>query len=311
MNKNTKTSYHIRKKIINDYLSGASVAQLSEQFDISKSWIYRLIRNYQNHGESVFNIGHSRPHHSPRALCSGLQQAIKALVLGGWSQYRVAETLKISESVVSKTLSKLLGNRWRKLAVRPIRYEYEQPGEMVHIDIKRVSQFDSPGWRVTRDRLNTPKSKGSGYAYVHVCVDDHSRYAMAEQMSDQTGMSATIFMKKVIQHYHDNGKKIERVMTDNGPCYYSKPFNQLLEKHGIKHIYTKPYTPQTNGKAERFIKTLMNEWGYGKTYQSSFERKQKLPCYLNWYNQFRKHGSLMKKPPVSRFKVNNVCEAYT
>lgn len=310
MNKNTKTSYHIRQKIVFDYLKGSSVVQLAEQFALSKSWIYRLIRNYRRLNHQAFQIGHSRPHHSPKALNFGTQQAIKALVLGGWPQYRIAETLGLSESVISKTTHKLLGARWKKIAVRPIRYEYENPGEMVHIDIKRVSQFDSPGWRVTGDRLNTPVSKGSGYAYVHVCVDDHSRYAIAEQMHDQKGHSATRFMQKVINHYKENGQSIERVMTDNGPCYHSKCFNQLLEKNGIKHIYTRPYTPQTNGKAERFIKTLMMEWGYGKTYQSSNERKQKLPCYLNWYNRFRKHGSLMKKPPVSRFNVNNVCEVY-
>ena len=309
MHKNAKTTPHIREKIVRDYRNGVAVSKLSRMFELSESWIHRLIRRFEKYGDACFRLKSSRPHTFSNALSGGQEQAIKALALGGWPQWRIAEVMRVSEACVSKVLKRLLGKSWRKRREPVVRYEYEAPGELLHIDIKRVSRFEQAGWKATG--CSRIKSKGAGYEYVHVCVDDYSRWTMAEQLHDQKGETAATFMESIILRYRALGVTIERVMTDNGPCYKSNAFKAVIEKYNIKHIFTRPFRPQTNGKAERFIKTLMNEWGYGKRYESSDERKRKLPCYLNWFNLVRKHGSLTKKPPVSRLIVNNVCEVYT
>ena len=308
MAKSAKTSPHIREQLVRRYLNGEQVAVLAEQFGLSKSWLYRLIRTYKSNGDAAFQIGNCRPRNSPNSLALGTCFSIQALAAGGWPQWRIAKVLKVSESTVSRVLVRMLGKRWKSRREPVLRYEHDAPGSLVHLDIKRVSQFDEPGWRVTGDRSR--KTKGVGHQYVHVCVDDHSRIAHAEQLEDQKGLTAVAFMRRMIKAYKAMGHPIQRVMTDNGPCYQSGVFRALLKHHGIRHIFTRPFTPQTNGKAERFIKTLMAEWGYGKSYPNSQVRKTKLPCYLSWYNHIRPHGSLNRNPPVSRLTVNNVLEVY-
>lgn len=253
-------------------------------------------------------MGNSRPKTSPRQTPRWQENAVKALVLGGWEQRRVAETLNLPRSTVSVISRRVCGHLLYKREP-VVRYEYDAVGGLIHLDIKRVARFDQPGHRVTGNR--SQQSKRAGWEYVHVCVDDYSRWSYAEVLPDQKATSAAAFLKRAVAMLEAAGSRVKRVMTDNGPCYKSRRFKSLVKKIGARHIFTRPYRPQTNGKAERFIQSLSREWSYGRSYQSSNERNSWLPCYLKWFNLVRPHGSLGNKPPISRLAVvNNVSELY-
>ena len=207
---------------------------------------------------------------------------------------------------MTATLRRLKLNRARDLEPKPEikRYEYPIPGDMLHLDIKKLPRFKRPGHRVTDNRA--VNSNGCGREAVHVCVDDHSRWAYVEVLADEKKDTTTGFLKRALEVYQRMGIEIKRVMTDNGPAYCSTPFNSLLREQGIKHIYTKPYTPRTNGKAERFIRTMLKEWAYARPYPDYLTRNAALPGWISEYNLRREHGSIGKKPPVSR--ISSLCK---
>ncbi|WP_345315222.1 helix-turn-helix domain-containing protein, partial [Ferrimonas gelatinilytica] len=182
----------MREQLVRRYLNGEPVSRLARQFGLSESWIYRLLRAFKSRGDEAFAIGSSRPRQSPNALALGTCFSIQVLAAGGWPQWRIAEVLNVSEATVSRVLVRMLGKRWKSRREPVLRYEHDEPGSLVHLDIKRVAQFDEPGWRVTGDR--SIKTKDAGHQYVHVCVDDHSRVAHAEQLEDQRGLTAAGFM---------------------------------------------------------------------------------------------------------------------
>ena len=179
------------------------------------------------------------------------------------------------------------------------RYEREHPGELIHIDIKKLGRFDRRN-RITGDRRGQSNSRGVGWEYVHVCIDDASRIAYAEIKKSERKASAVAFLKAAVIYYAKLGVSIQRVMTDNGSCYKSRAFGRACKRLGLKHIRTRPYTPKTNGKAERFIQTALREWAYAKAYQRSDHRGAELPLWLHRYNWHRPHGSIGAKPPISK-----------
>jgi transposase InsO family protein len=180
------------------------------------------------------------------------------------------------------------------------RYERATPGEIIHIDIKKLGRFDRVGHRITGNRTGQSNSRGVGWEYAHVAVDDHSRVATANIFPDQKKESAVAFLKSAVAYYQSLGITVTRVMTDNGSCYRSKAFAQACTQLGLKHIRTRPFTPQTNGKAERFIQTALREWAYATAFETSDQRKNQLPHWLHRYNWHRPHASLAKKTPISR-----------
>jgi len=186
----------------------------------------------------------------------------------------------------------------------PVRYEREHPGELLHIDIKRLGRFDRVGHRITRQR--SFGSKKQGFEFVYVAVDDASRLSYVEIHADERSEAACAFLTNAVNWFAKQKVRIERVMTDNGSAFVSKEFAERCRSLGIRHKRTKPYTPRTNGKAERFIQTLLREWAYRFSYQSSCERKQWLTPYLHFYNYHRSHSSLAYNPPISRLDRNNV-----
>lgn|GEM_PF-1104152 len=163
------------------------------------------------------------------------------------------------------------------------RYEWPRPGDLIHLDIKELGRFAKPGHRATGTRVGTHRSDGIGWEFVHVCIDDHSRLAYAEVLPDERKSSAMAFLSRATAWLQEHGVRVQRVMTDNGSCYRAREFRQLVAAGGLKHIYTRPYTPRTNGKAERFIQTLMREWAYGRIYASSDARTSYLKCWLDYY----------------------------
>ena len=186
------------------------------------------------------------------------------------------------------------------------RYERQHPGELIHIDIKKLGRFDRPGHRVTGDRTGQSNSRGIGWEYLHVCIDDHSRVAFSQIMPNEKKESAIAFLKAALAYYKSLGVSVSRVMTDNGSCYKAFAFRDTCRTLGLRHIRTRPYTPKTNGKAERFIQTALREWAYARAYRNSGQRAQQLPHWLHWlhrYNWHRLHGSLNANTPISRLRL--------
>jgi transposase InsO family protein len=220
----------------------------------------------------------------------------------------IAKRAKASLSTVARYVRRLGLHQLEVLDPKPPvqRYEHERPGELVHLDTKRLSRFWRPGHRLTGSRLM--QSDGAGYQFMHVAVDDHARVAYGELYRDERGTSCARFLARLVGYYRRLGIKISRILTDNGTGYRSKRFRRACARLGIKHCFTRPYRPQTNGKAERFIQTLLREWAYVRTYADSRERAKAWLPWLHRYNWHRPHASLDYRPPVSRLglSVNNL-----
>jgi transposase InsO family protein len=184
-----------------------------------------------------------------------------------------------------------------------VRDQRQMPGELIHIDIKKLARFDKVGHRITGDR-STGESRGAGWEFVHVCIDDASRLAFSQVMQDETAMSAVLFLKAAVAYYASLGVRVARVMTDNGSGYRSFAFRDACAALGLKHIRTKPYTPKTNGKAERFIQTALREWAYAQAYPTSDRRAAELPVWLHRYNWHRPHGGIKSQTPISRLGLD-------
>src|SRR5213082_4197722 len=215
---------------------------------------------------------------------------------------QIAAETGISPATVSRILRRLGLNRIRDLEpAEPVRrYEREKPGEMIHIDIKKLGRFDKIGHRITGDRTGQSNGRGGGWEFVHVCIDDHSRVAFSEIKPDEKVDSAAPFLKAAVAYYKGLGVTVIRVMTDNGSCYKAFAFRDACRDLGLKHIRTKPYTPKTNGKAERFIQTALREWAYAQAYPTSDRRADELPIWLHQYNWHRPHGGIKSQTPISR-----------
>ena len=246
----------------------------------------------------------------PRRMRSSVDQAvvcsIEQLRRLRMPMRRIAEVVGRSLSTVSRVLDRLGLSSLKTLdPVRPVvRYEHIAPGEMLHIDTKKLGRIVRPSHRVTGDRRDSVE--GAGWEFAHVAIDDHSRAGFVQMHADEKKGSAIAFLEASVAHYAAQGVRIKRLLTDNGPAYRSKLFNKTCQALGIKHTYTRPYTPQTNGKAERFIQTCLREWAYGRLWNNSHERTSWLPAFLDYYNNRRAHSALGYRPPASRLGGNNV-----
>lgn len=185
-----------------------------------------------------------------------------------------------------------------------VRYERERPGEILHLDTKKLGRIERTGHRITGDRRD--HTRGVGWEFLHLAVDDHSRLAYTEVLPDERKVTTTGFLERALAWFADHGVPIERVMTDNGSAYRSKPFAKALQQRGIRHVFTKPYTPRTNVKAERFVQTALREWAYAYAYRHSRERVEHLARWQHFSNHHRRHSALGYQPPISRIPLNNV-----
>lgn len=236
---------------------------------------------------------------------------VKAQQTGLWHRGAdIAAKTGVSPATVSRVLRRAGLSRLRDLEpAEPVRrYEREHPGDMIHLDIKRLGKFERTGHRITGRRTgqSTQRSKraGPGWEYVHVCVDDASRLAFSQVHPDEKAVSAVAHLHSAVAWSASMGITVARVMTDNGSCYKSHAFKAACAELGIRHIRTKPYTPQTNGKAERFIQTALREWAYARAYQTSDQRAADLPVWTHLYNWHRRHSALKSKPPICRLGLD-------
>jgi transposase InsO family protein len=252
----------------------------------------------------------SRPHRQPRRLSVAEEEPIlRARRQTNLGPGRLAGICRRARSTIWKVLHRHgLSQRRRAARESYRRYEWSEPGALLHVDVARLARFNRPGHAVTgvRDMTGTEKRAGVGYVYLHCVIDDHSRYAYVEQHPDQGGDTAAAVLDRAIAHFASLGMKApEAVMSDNAFAYRkSNAFRAVLERHRARHIFTPPDTPRWNGKVERFIQTLKREWAYAHSWPNSAERARAMASFLRYYNRRRPHSSLGDRPPISR--VHNV-----
>ncbi len=255
----------------------------------------------------------SAPLPVPARTCEERVAAIAALRRLRFTGAEIAEALVMPLSTVSAVLTRVGLGKLSRLEPPepPNRYERKRPGELLHIDVKKLGRIGHPGHRVNGDRRT--RSRGVGWEYVHVCVDDATRLAYVEVLNDEKATTAVGVLRRAIAHYTAHGIRVERVMTDNGSAYVSTLHALACKTLGIRHLRTRPYRPRTNGKAERFIRTMLGGWAYGAINGSSEERRKALPAWLDYYNHRRPHGSLSHQPPQQRLEAlrrNNLAGSY-
>jgi len=248
----------------------------------------------------------SRPRSSPTRLSDAAADEIEQLRRQRLSAPAIARKLGRPVSTVGLVLRRRGLGRLAALDPRrePIRYQRDRPGELIHLDVKKLGKIDGVGHRITGDR--TRRGRGVGWDFLHVCVDDASRLAYTEILADERKESAVAFLERALAWFASLGVAVERVMTDNGSAYRSRHFRQAIVAAGLKHKRTRPYTPRTNGKAERFIQTSLREWAYRQAFASSTERAQAMRPWLHAYNRHRPHSALGGSPPFKRLPKDNL-----
>ncbi|MGW5498774.1 IS481 family transposase [Streptomyces olivaceoviridis] len=294
---------------------GWPLRRAAERFQVSPTTAQRWADRYRQYGEAGMTDRSSRPHVSPRRTPTRTERRIiKVRVLRRWGPARIAGLLRLVPSTVHRVLARYNLARLIHLdratgqVIR--RYERDRPGELVHVDIKKLGNIpDGGGHKVLGRQAGRKKRSGTGYSYLHTAVDDHSRLAYSEIHADERKETATGFWQRAQAFFSQAGITVERVLTDNGSCYRSRDWRDALAAAGIAHKRTRPYRPQTNGKVERFNRTLLDEWAYARPYRSEQERRDAFPSWLHTYNHHRGHTALKGQPPASR--VPNLTGQYT
>jgi transposase InsO family protein len=281
---------------------GLSAAEAAAAHGVSAVTARKWLGRYLAKGVEALADKSSRPSRSPRAIDPNVGLAIVELRRKLFTQARIATYLGVSKATVSRVLRRAGLSRFSDLApVEAVqRYERDAPGDLLHIDIKKLGKFSDVGHRITGDY--TKRTRGMGYEYLFVAVDDHARVAFTAMRPDERKASAESFLREAVAYFAKLGVSIQRVITDNGPAFHSLPFRSACDELGIKQKFTRAYRPQTNGKAERFIQSALREWAYGRPYPSSDARRAALPAWNHFYNWHRPHHGIGCKPPMSRIK---------
>jgi transposase InsO family protein len=306
MHKNARQTPLGREYFVRQVLSGHTPEAVSQAVGVCPRTVRKWVGRYKAEGVAGLQDRSSRPHRLYHPTPQPTVERIAQLRRQRWTGQQIAAEVGVSPATVSRILQRLGLNKLKSLEpAEPVRrYERAQPGELLHIDIKKLGRIDGIGHRITGDRRGQSNRRGRrqglGWEFVHVCIDDASRIAFVQVLPDEKKQSAVAFLKAAITYYASLGIKVARVMTDNGSCYKAFDFRHACRDLDLKHIRTKPYTPKTNGKAERFIQTALREWAYARAYTHSDLRTAELPSWLHRYNWHRPHGSLQSKPPISR-----------
>ena len=296
---NARTTPHSRAEIVRRLTEARQpVRVVAKAFGISertvRKWAARAYQATGLHDRSC------RPHRSPRATPPAVVVQVAALRRARWTGARIAPAVGCSRATVGRILRRLGLARLGTLApAEPVRrYERARPGELLHVDIKKLGRIAGIGHRITGDRRH--RAPGIGWEYVHVAIDDCSRLSYAEVLRDERGATVAAFLRRTLRWFARRGVRIERVLSDNGSAYRSHVVAAACRALQLAQRWTRPYRPQTNGKAERFIQTLLREWAYGRPYGTSFARQAALSPWLHYYNWHRPHGGIHGCPPISR-----------
>ena len=306
---NARTCPNSRRLLVDRVEAGWSVMEAAEAAGITDRTARRWLARWRAEGPAGLLDRSSAPRRIPHKTSPERVAEIVRLRHRRLTAAQIAVALGAAVSTVSAVLRRVgLGKRSRLDPPEPPnRYERRRPGELIHIDVKKLGRILKPGHRVTGDRrgqLSTHRNgkpfRPAGWEFVHVAIDDHTRLAYAEVLTDEKGPTAVGFLRRALEFFARHGVRVERVMTDNGSPYVSHVHAAACRELGIRHLRTRPYRPRTNGKAERLIQTLLREWAYGRVFQHSTERTAALEPWLTHYNFTRPHGALSHKPPGSR-----------
>jgi transposase InsO family protein len=320
---NAELSLNKRRRLVgrvqdeNWTLAGAAKAG-----EVSVRTARKWVRRYGSEGEPGLLDRSSRPHSSPNATSEERVTVIALLRRGTrMTGAEIAEVLQMPVTTVQGILTRIgLGKRSRLDQERVVRYERSRPGELLHVDVKRLGRIQrGAGHRVTGRRHYNPRRVDRegrerhtvGWEFCHVAIDDYSRIAYVEVLEDERASTAVGFLRRALRFYAEHGIAVERVMTDNGAAYISTAHAIACRALHVRHLRIRPRRPQTNGKAERFIRTLLEGWAYGRTYRSSRERRGALAAWMEFYNHRRPHGALGRQPPASRLSGNNLLGSYS
>lgn len=313
IHKNARLTPHGRALLVRRMLDGGlRVEEAAHASGVSVRTAYKWLQRFRAEGMAGLDDRSSRPKSCPHALPQAVQAQAIEQRRSRQTYRQISQHCGVGQSTIARWLRRAGLNRLAALepAAPIVRYEYAEPGDMLHLDIKKLGRFHRPGHRVTADR--TQNSRRAGWEFVHVALDDHSRVAFADIQPDESGRSACRALIAALRYYRTLGITFRRLLTDNGACYKSRRFARLCQRLGLRPLRTKPYTPQTNGKAERFIQTALREWAYARAYDSSSQRAQHLPLWLHQYNWHRPHASIQYLPPISRIPaLNNLVGLHT
>lgn len=298
--KNARLTYARRVELVHLAAApGAKPGHLAEHFGVSRQTVRKWCQRFAAEGLPGLRDRSSRPHSHPRQLPRAQRRQIERQRRRRWSSVRIAQHYHIPLSTVVTVQRRLGLNRLSRLEPpRPIqRYEHARPGALVHLDVKKLGRIVRIGERIHR---RPQRSVRAGWEYVHVAIDDCTRLAYAEVLPRETGAAAAAFLRRALAWYAAQGVTVAALLTDNGGCYRSRELRAAVAQAGVRHRFTRPFRPQTNGKAERLIRTLLQEWAYGQTYRHSVLRTLALPRYLRFYNTERRHSALGYHTPAHR-----------
>jgi transposase InsO family protein len=323
LHRNAKLSVKGRELLVDRVLgAGWSLTQAAEAAGVSDRTARKWLARYRAEGADGLADRSSAPHLVANRVDDRRVEVIAALRRLRMTGAEIAECLEMALSTVSGILTRIGLGKLGRLGLEPaVRYERARPGELLHIDIKKLGRIEGgAGHRIAgRPRSNPVKRDGSGvdratvgWEYVHIAIDDATRLAYVEVLADEKATTAVGFLRRAVKHYAAYGITIERLITDNGSAYISTAHAIACRALRIRHLRTRPYRPQTNGKAERFIRTMLAGWAYGAIYRSSAERNAALAGWLDFYNRRRPHGTLSHKPPTARLnELNNLLGSYS
>lgn len=313
VHKNARLTYHSRVFIVKRWVAGETPRSIASAVGVSPASVYKWLGRYKAEGEAGLHGRSSRPHRPRGKTAPERETEVERLRRLRQPCWKIAAQTGLSRATVARICKRKGLSRLSVLEPKPavIRYEKQTPGEMIHIDIKKLGRIDGIGHRITGDRKgqSQPRSRkegGKGWEYLHLAIDDHSRLAYSEIFPDEKRKSCIRFLFNALRFFRSHGVKVYRVMTDNGSSLKSHRYRKALRMLGIVHKRTRPYTPRTNGKAERFVQTSLREWAYVKPYHHSDERRKSLLPWLHHYNSHRPHMGIKGQTPISRLQVHNL-----
>jgi transposase InsO family protein len=306
VHKNARLTPFGRERLVGMVLSGQTPEAAARAAGVCPRTARKWVERFRAEGVAGLMDRSSRPHRLRRPVGQEVVDQIARLRRQRLCGKHIARESGVSPATVSRVLRRLGLNRLSALELEPPRrYERQRPGELIHLDIKKLGKIGGIGHRITGYRQGVVnRHKGIGWEFVHVAIDDASRIGFSQVMHSDRQENAIAFLEAALRYYASLGIRVESVMTDNGGCYLSKTFAKAIKRLGLKHIRTRPYTPRTNGKAERFIKTSLNEWAYAKAYTSSQQRTDELAPWLHRYNWHRPHSGIGSVPPIIRLGLN-------
>jgi transposase InsO family protein len=308
MHKNARLTPLGRERAVKRVDGGEKPSAVAASLGISRETVFKWLRRWRREGLAGLQDRSSRPLRSPARMRRVRERQILRLRRQRWSTVLIAEQLKLPLSTVGAICRRHGLGRLCQLepALPVVRYQWDRPGDMVHLDTKKLARIERVGHRIHGDRSRS--TEGAGWEFLHVCVDDATRIAYAEVLPDERKESCAGFMLRAATWFEARGVNVERIMTDNGSGYRSKLFRRSVDARGARQVFTRPYTPRTNGKAERFIQTCKRDWAYARPYRHSDARTAALAAFLRFYNCHRPHWGLGRKTPQLRLRelVNNV-----